>query len=86
MAAAGWPVTGTADEPSKPDDVRIIECSRMMSAEMLTLAIAPQGIIRMTIAELLNEVPSPDFIEIRAIRYEPKEDTDGGHVIPAPPG
>lgn len=49
--------------------IRIIQTVKLSDAEMLKIPAH----IRVLVAEILREVPDPDFIEIRAIRYDVKE-------------
>lgn len=59
--------------PVAPDGhdfgIRIIQTVKLSDAEMLKIPAH----IRVLVAEILREVPDPDFIEIRAIRYDVKE-------------
>lgn len=59
--------------PIAPDGhdngVRIIQTIKLSHPEMFKLPVY----VRVLVAEILREVPDPDFIEIRAIRYDVKE-------------
>lgn len=72
--------------PDKPDPgLRIIQCSKLTSVEMLR-AFASDAMLSVLVREVLAEVPGADFIEIRAIRIDVKEDTDERPAGPALPG
>lgn len=72
-----------ADQPEP--GVRIVQSIRVESADLLKLTRANFGIVNQLVREVLAEVPDADFIEVRAIRYDVKEDTDERSVSPAPP-
>jgi hypothetical protein len=62
--------------PDKHDaGVRIVQCSKLTSVEMLR-AFASDAMLSVLVREVLAEVPGADFIEIRAIRIDVKEDND----------
>lgn len=65
-------------------DLRIIQCSNMLSTDMLRASWSLTGVIQIVVKELLQTIPRPDFIEIRAIRYEPKEEDNGGSARAVP--
>lgn len=73
----------------KPDGhdngVRIVQCSKLTSVEMLK-AFASDAMLSVLVREVLAEVPGADFIEIRAIRIDVKEGKDERPAGPAHPG
>jgi predicted mannosyl-3-phosphoglycerate phosphatase (HAD superfamily) len=75
--------------PDKHDaGVRIVQCSKLTSVEMLR-AFASDAMLSVLVREVLAEVPGADFIEIRAIRIDVKEDNDErttGTALPGPEG
>lgn len=52
------------------DDVVIVQSAKTTSYEMMQHARL--SIINQLLAEVLRDVPEPDFIEIRAIRFDAK--------------
>lgn len=58
--------------------VRIIQAARTTKTSPLLQARANYGIVNELVKEVLTEVPDADFLEIRAIRYDIEEVTDGG--------
>lgn len=74
-----------ADTPEP--GVRIYQCVQTLSVDMLNMSISPMALLRVLVAEVLREVPGADFIEIRAIRYDPEKGNDSERsVSPVPPG
>jgi hypothetical protein len=57
--------------------VRIVQCVKTESTSMLSYAMNQTIIVAQLVREVLAEVPDADFIEVRAIRYDVKEGTDG---------
>lgn len=73
--------------PDKNDPgLRIVQCAKVASADLLALARAHFGIVNQLVKEVLTEVPDADFIEIRAIRIDVKEGKDERPAGPAHPG
>jgi hypothetical protein len=65
-----------------------VEVVKLISGALLSGAISMLAIVNHTLVEGLREVPRPDWIEIRVIRYDvvDEEGTDERDVSPAPPG
>jgi hypothetical protein len=62
--------------PDKPEaGIRIVQCSKLTSVEMLR-AFVSDAMLSILVREVLAEVPGADFIEIRAIRIDVKEEGD----------
>lgn len=66
--------------------VRIVQCTQLLSVEMIHRAIAPLALIRTMVAEVIKEVPGADFIEIRAVRFDREGGSDERDVTAVPPG
>lgn len=70
----------------KPDGhepgVRIIQVIKTAPVELMKIPVH----IRAMVADVLQEIPDPDFIEIRAIKFEAKEGTDERSTGTALPG
>ena len=62
--------------------LRILQTFKLTTMEMLKVPAH----IRVLVADILKEIPDPDFIEIRAIKYEVKEGNDERTTGPALPG
>lgn len=66
-------------------DLAVVQVKKLVSTEMLTYG--PQiAIVAQLVREVLTEVPDADFIEVRAIRYDVKEEGDERDVTAVPPG
>jgi hypothetical protein len=72
--------------PDKHDSgVRIVQCSKLTSVEMLR-AFASDAMLSVLVREVLAEVPGADFIEIRAVRIDVREEPDERGISSAPSG
>ncbi len=67
------------------EGIRIVQCSKLTSVEMLR-AFASDAMLSVLVREVLVEVPGADFIEIRAIRIDVREEPDERAISPAPSG
>lgn len=75
---------GTPDK-NEPG-LRIVQCAKVASTDVLLLARAHFGVINQLVKEVLTEVPDADFIEVRAIKFEVKEGDDERSTGAAHPG
>lgn len=76
-----FPANMPRDNIIVAQSVKILELgSPLVTNTFITRAMQ----VNVLVNELFKEMPDADFIEIRAIRYDVKEDTDGGTVTGAP--
>ena len=69
------------------DNIVIVQSAKILDMAMLTYAVASStrlAMVNQLLQEALRDVPGADFIEIRAIRYDVKEEPDERAAQPAP--